>query len=533
LEKSEGRNPKAEGSAEKSGLWYVLALFLFALGLMSKPMLVTLPFVLLLLDYWPLGRWEGKSKVQSPESKVKSQTSEVQVSMLGSLVLEKIPFFILSAVSSVITFLVQKEAGAIRSFAKLPLGGRIENGFVAYARYLGKAFWPQHLALPYLDPGHWPWVKVAGAAALVAGLSVVAVCSARRLPFLYTGWFWFIGMLVPVLGLVQAGTQSLADRYTYLPLAGLFVALVWGAASVLSKISFGPWLTALAALALLAACAAGTRTQLSYWRTSETLFRHALEASRDNYVAHDNLGFYLYEHGLPEEAIEHYHEALRINPSDANTLNNLGTALAMRKQFGEAIKCYEAALLAKPGYTDAHVNLGAALNQIGRSDEAIEQYAQALRYAPEDAQAHNNLANVLMTKGRADEAVEHYRQALRSDPNLTQAWNNLGLALAEKGQYAEAIPCFQQALRLKPNNAQLHGNLGDVLAAMGAHDQAGEHYVKALELAPNDPDLNLALGRSLARSGRREEAAGYLRRALELKPDFEEARRELRALSPP
>jgi tetratricopeptide (TPR) repeat protein len=548
----------------KSKLYYALALLAFVLGLMSKPMLVTLPFVLLLLDYWPLGRLPNFSSPVSDGHPHVSNFAPLtsRLSPLLPLLWEKIPFFVLSAISSVVTLFAQSKA--MGSLATFPIAARLENVIVSYARYLGKTFWPAELALPYPHPGQWPIVWVISAVAIVAGLSAAALRFGRKMPFVITGWFWFLGTLIPVIGLVQVGAQSMADRYTYVPLVGLFILLVWGADAALARWHLPEIVARAAAAMVLGACAIRTADQLRYWQNSETLFRHSIAITKNNPLAYSNLGYYLYNHGHWEEAIEDYHQALRMNPSDyasydnlgfcyynqghleeaitnyqqalrinpndANTLNNLGTALTRRKQLPEAIQCYEAALRARPDYPDAHNNLGVVLDEIGRTGEAIRHYNMALRLAPDDVQAHNNLANALAGQGQVNEAINHYRQALRLNPDFTQALNNLGWMLAGQSEYGEAIACYTRALKLKPDDEVLHKNLGNILARMGRNDEAVRQYTEALRLEPSDAEAHFGLGRALAQRGGHDEAVAHLREALRIRPDYTEAKRELQAL---
>ena len=528
----EGTRQQAEGRSPASSGAYWLALIFFALGLMSKPMLVTLPLTLLLLDYWPLNRVPGAGCRVSGERQGACGLTP-RASRLARLLLEKWPFFLLSLASCVVTFLVQRSAGAVSSLQGLSAGARVGNALVAYARYLGKMFWPVDLAIPYPHPGHWPAIQVLGAAVLIAGLTAAALWLGRKQPCVISGWLWFLVTLLPVIGLVQVGHQSLADRYTYVPLIGLFVVIAWGAGAAAERWHWPrPALAAIAVL-VLAAGAARTRDQLRHWTDSGTLFRHALAVTEKNFVAHDNLGFYLFSRGDQAGALDHYREALRIRPNDPNTLNNLGSLFLARKQYAEAIRCYETALQAKPDFADAHLNLGAALFESGQPQEALPHYTAALRLAPDSAQAHNNLANLLVAQGKTDDAIARYRQALDLNPNLPEALNNLGWLLAAKGRFDEAIADYEKAVQLRPDDELFHKNFGDTLAAVGRTDAALEQYTAALRLMPNYAEGHCALGQLLKRLGRSDEAAAHFSEALRLKPDYPEARRALESLAPP
>src|ERR1035437_7445573 len=316
---------KSKVQCPKSKVFYGLTLLFFAFSLMSKPMLVTLPFLMLLLDYWPLKRFT-----------------------ILRLVREKMPFFMLSVASCVVTFIVQQKGGAVVKLARIPMTGRIENAFVAYARYLDKTLWPASLANPYPHPGHWEFPLMIYSVVLVAGLSAIAVLFARRFPFFFTGWFWFVGTLVPVIGLVQVGGAAMADRYSYLPLVGLFVILAWGGGELwLQRCWPKPFIVLVAGL-LLVAGAWQTRIQVGYWQNTETLFQHALAVTQNNIVACNKLGSFYSRQGRMTEAMDYYARALQINPDDADVLYDLGNAFAQRGDWDNAISSYRHALQVTP-----------------------------------------------------------------------------------------------------------------------------------------------------------------------------------------
>ncbi len=532
----EGRNPKAEGrrasvkaneAADHASrithhaspfdsplLYYVLALGLFALGLMSKPMLVTMPFVLLLLDYWPLQR-------------LRLSTLNSQL----STVLEKLPFLALSLGSCIVTFVVQRKGGAVST--SLTLWERLANALVCYVRYLGKMLWPENLSVLYPHPGHWPMWRVAACAALLLLLTAAVVLGARRRPFLAMGWFWFLGTLVPVIGLVQVGIQSMADRYSYVPLIGLFILVAWGVSEAIPPRSWRAPVLAVGAGLVLSACAILTFRQVQYWRDSEALFTHAVQVTEKNYLAYNNLGYYLSGKGNVDGAMENYRKSLAINPNYEDALNNLGYAFAGRKQYLEAIPLYERALRVRPEHPEVHNNLGNALSEIGRVDEAIAHYLVTLRQKPEHADAHNNYGIALAMKGQLKEAISHFHAAIRYKPSYASAHSNLGNALAVQHQFSEAIGEFQESLRLNPEDAQAHNNLANVLAEQGHLEQAVPHYQKALALNANNPEAHFNLALALLRQGKREDAIAHLTEALRLKPDYAAARQQLASLAPP
>jgi protein O-mannosyl-transferase len=460
---------------------YVLALFCYALGLMSKPMLVTLPFVLLLLDIWPL------------ERVALSNWKEVK----WPLVREKIPFFFLSALSCVVTFLAQRRSGAVFSVADFPLSGRLANAFVSYGRYLGKTLWPSSLAVPYPFAAHWPAGLVLFSVLLVAGLSVVAVKLGGFRPFVPVGWFWFLGTMVPVIGIIQTGEQSMADRYTYLPLVGIFVVFVWGAAEASRK-----WLVPGTVLlvptgALLLGCGIVTRNQLSFWQNTETLLRHTLTVTSDNWIANDILGDALAKKNRPAEAIDYYNKGLEINPGDPIGLCRLGEAYAM----------------------------------LGDGDKAMAYFDNSLRIRPNNPEALYNLGNVFAKRGDWDRAIPNYRRSLDFAPDQPDVLNNLGMAMSVKKQYPEAVTNFEAALKLAPDSVDAHNNLGTVLFLQGRYEQAIEHYREASRLAPNNPQISSNLGDALAKAGRFSEAAQSYQTALGLNPGDSRIRAKLQALS--
>jgi tetratricopeptide (TPR) repeat protein len=361
------------GKRHGSG-FYWLALAFFALGLMSKPMLVTLPFVLLLLDDWPWGRWRMTS-------------AREWRARLPGLAWEKAPFFMLSGLSCIVTLLVQQQGEAMKFMGRFPPGGRLENVFVSYLRYLGQTFWPANLAVLYPHPGHWPLLTTVAAATLILAVSLaVIIRPGKKYRYLGTGWFWFLGTLIPVIGVIQVGAQAMADRYVYVPLIGIFVMVSWGVFQVLQGLKFPRMAMFFIAGVVLAASACQSRKQLNYWQNDETLFRHAVAATKNNVVAHFMLGLSLSDAGRVDEAIKNYREALAIAPNDtfaAHIRCNLGNALDRAGQPAEAEKEFREALRIDPDFFLAHYNLGVFWERLGRREEAIEQFAIALRLQPE------------------------------------------------------------------------------------------------------------------------------------------------------
>jgi protein O-mannosyl-transferase len=497
--------------SSKSNLWYGASLGMFVLGLMSKPVLVvTLPCVLLLLDYWPLRRLEPS-------------TLYSQLVTVWRLVREKVPFFVLAAAASGMTVLAEEQRGALASNAGLPLGARSGNGLISYCRYLGNLFWPTDLAVFYPRPGDWPLEQVLLAGGVLLGLSVLFFMQRRRYPYLLVGWLWFLGVLVPVIGLVQAGAQAMADRFTYVPSLGVLILAIWGTNELTRHWRYHGQALSVVAAAAVMLCMALTRQSLGYWKDDEALFRHALEVTESNWLAHNNLGYALGKRGQSDEAIRQYQAAIRLKPNYAEAHSNLGAALNNKGQIDEAIRQFQETMRLKPNVADVHSNLGAALDKKGQSDEAIRQYHEALRLKPDHAEAHNNLGAALGKKGQVDEAIRQYQEALRLKPDYAEAHNNLGTALGRKGQSDEAIRHYQEALHLKPNYAEAHNNLGLALGQKGQVDEAIRHYREALRLKPDLADAHYNLGAALDDKGQTDEAIRHYQAALRLKPDYAEA----------
>jgi tetratricopeptide (TPR) repeat protein len=423
----------APAAKRKAIICYCLTLLLFALGLMSKPMVVTLPFVLLLLDYWPLGRFDRQGWV--------------------SLAIEKTPFFLLTIAASSITFIVQKTTGAVGSTAAFPWGARLANTLVSYCCYIGKLLWPENLSVFYPYPGHWPVMTVLAAGLLLLGVTGLVIVLRRSSPWLLVGWLWFIGVLVPVIGLVQVGKQAMADRYSYIPSIGLFILISWGVNELTKNLPYRAMLLSVAGAAAIGICSALTLRQLSYWKDSEALFRHAVEVNRNNGMALANLGAALLRQGRWDEAIIPLRKSLKINPA-------LG---------------------------DAHNFLGAALKAQGKLDEALGEFQQAIQLNPSAPDPYSNLGDTLAQKGQLDAAIPQFEKALEFDPDSDEIRCDLGMALLLKGETKEAILQFQAALSVNPRCAEAQYDLGYAYEYLGHTPEAISHYQRALELQPDYP----------------------------------------------
>ena len=484
--------------------YYCLAVLFFALGLLAKTMLVTVPFVLLLLDYWPLKRSNAPT------------LQRFNASTLKRLLVEKIPFFALSALACVATFVVQQQGGAVRQLTAYPLTARLENVFVSYARYLGKTFWPAGLANPYPYVEHWPLVEVLLAAALLVGLSAAALRWRRRFPFAAVGWFWFVGMLVPVIGVVQVGNQSLADRYTYLPQIGLCILVAWGAVAVCGAWHWRRVALGSAAGLVLAGLLAASYLQTGYWKDSVSLWTHTLDCTAANDIAHHNLGNALTDRGNLDQAIEQYQLALKLDPASADIRIDFANALGKQGKMAEAIQYYEQALQLDPDSAKAHFDLGNVLAGQGKWAEAIQHYERAVELMPNQAAMHINLGNVLAQQGQWDEATEQYQRALQLDPNQPVAQMNLGNALLRRGKTTEAIQHLERAVELNPDYAEGQYNLANALNQQGYAAEAIRRYELALLLNPDFAQAHYFLAVVLAGQGKRAEAIPHFQQALDL-----------------
>jgi protein O-mannosyl-transferase len=488
----------ARGNSARS-LWYITVLILLALGLMCKPTLVTVPFVLLLLDYWPLGRSQSSPSIGRGITKEK----------WSWLVFEKLPLFVLSAASCVATLLAQKQA--LDASLKPAFGERVGNALVSYVIYLGQMIWPARLAVLYPYPeDHLKVAPVILALLLLLVISVAFFLWRKRYPFLLVGWLWYLGMLVPMIGIIQVGSQVRADRYTYLPQIGLYLLVAWSAMALFDHWPRSRVVLAGAASLMITALITRSYFQTSYWQDTETLWKHAAATTSNNYIASNNLAQFLFQSGRFDEAIAECQRALKIKPDFAAAHNNLGAALVKNQRDDNG-----------------------ARRQHGAVDEAIAHYRRALQINPDFAQAHGNLGTALLLKGQMDEAIAHYQKALEIAPNYAEARYSLGNAFLAEGRYSESIANYEAALRIRPDYFEAHYNLGRVLATIGNDRQALEEFNEAVRINGDSAEVHCTLGFLLGRMGHREEAVAHLAEALRLKPDYENAKQQLRELGAP
>jgi protein O-mannosyl-transferase len=442
---------------------YLFALLLFGIGLMAKPMLVSLPFVLLLLDYWPLGRFAERR--------------------IFGLLIEKLPFLAFSIASSVVTLFAQHGVHAVMPLDLAPIFVRAQNATLACLAYIGKLFWPSSLAVFYPYDRHPSLLFAFLSLAAVVIVSAAAILIRRHKPYVLAGWFWFLVTLAPVIGIVQVGGQSMADRYTYIPLIGVFVILAWGGWDALNWLRIPPFVQALSASIALVLCAGLTRAQLRHWHDSIALFQHALNITATNDLAEANLGFALAEQGQHDKAIVHYKAVLKNHPrASATVWNNFGKSLVATGKLQEAINAFQNALKIDPSMSVAHQNLGLALARTGKQQESLIHLGEAVRLEPEDGKVHNIYAVMLGAAGRTEEAMQEFQTALRLAPDSPATHANLANLLAKLHARNEAIAHYSEALRLDPAFVEAHYNIASLLREEGRTEDAAARCVAALQV---------------------------------------------------
>ena len=481
---------------------YLLSLLSFLLGLMSKPMLVTLPVVMLLMDYWPLNRCSNREERQGWKV----------------LVGEKIPFIVCSLLSCIVTIRGQSAFGAMADLERYPFLLRGENALVSYVTYITKSFWPRDLAVFYPFPSSIPLWQVIGSFFLLASVTVAVLRIGRRRPYLPVGWFWFLVTLLPVIGLTQVGSQAMADRFAYIPGTGLFIMVAWGIPPLTCGMRQQKLILACAAVMLLIAATAMTWHQLGYWKDNVTLYRHSLDVTSGNILICGNLGTALVEKGDPDGAIPVLREALRISPDFAYGHHSLGIAYAEKGNLDSAIGEYREALRLTPRDGKIHYNLGVALSGKGDPDGAIRELQSALSLTPDDGQSHYYLGRLLARKGLLDAAVGEYRAALALRPDDLNAHINLGIAFLAQGDPDAAIRQYRAALRINPESKDAHNNLGVALSGKGELDAAIREFREVLSTRPDDIDAHGNLGAAFARKGELDAAIVEFREVLRVSP---------------
>jgi len=525
---------------------YLVVVASFALGLMAKPMLVTLPFVLLLLDYWPLERFASKKPAQpiraeetSPVSTGRKKrktgkhalTNIVKIekpagkilkwATIRPLVMEKIPLFALAAVSCVVTYIAQNKSGAVASIEIYTPAIRITNAFVSYFFYIAKTIWPHNLAVFYPHPGLWPLWQVLGATLFLVAVTYAVIRMAKQFPCLPVGWFWFTGTLVPVIGIMQVGAQAMADRYTYIPSIGLFVMAAWGIPEIFRKRRYGKEVLAATSALCLLAFLILTWRQVGYWRDSITLYDHALEVTEGNYLIYNNRGLTYYDLGNHKRAIEDFDRAVQFRPRFAPAYANRGNALTHLGDYAQAIRDFDMAIKIDPLYAQAWTNRGNAYSAAGNYTRGIEDLSRAIEINPENAQAYSDRGAAWAGIGNQKQALEDFNRAIGIDPRYAEAYCNRGLFYQSHGEYRKAIDDYDKAIEYNTaHKAEAFCGRGVAYEHLGDHRSAINDYEKAIEINPQYADAYLDRGITYLGLGDRLRTVQDFDKAIQINPEY-------------
>jgi tetratricopeptide (TPR) repeat protein len=556
-----------------SSVFRYLAVFIFfALGLMAKPVLVTLPFTLLLLDYWPLQRFEQKKQAQEIRTEASKQGAGTPASagvtssrrksggkrgplsaderkgesgkkrtgqgmveeekpaahknqwaLVRPLLLEKIPLLALAALSCIVTYFAQKKGGAVVSFEGIPTGVRIANAWVSYIIYIGKTIWPNNLAVFYPHPGLRPLWQVLGAVLFLGAVTFAVIRTAKRFPYLAMGWLWFAGTLVPVIGIVQVGVQAMADRYTYIPLIGLFVMAAWGIPELLKKWRYRKEaLFALSAL-ILPCFFIVTWSQVGYWRNSIALFDYALRVTSHNVLIQRARGSVYDKMGNYTKAIEDYDRAIEINPKYAEAYNDRGITYGKLGNYRRAIEDYDRAIEIYPKYASAYLNRGAAYSELGNQGQAISDYDRGVEFDPENADAYDSRGAAYAKLGDHRKAISDYDRAIEINPKHAGAYNGRGAAYYKLGNRNQALSDYDRAIEISPEYAEAYYNRGVLCQGLGKYRQAIENYNTAIEIAPENAEAYIDRGVAYGKLGDYRQAISDFAMAIEINPKHAEA----------
>lgn len=483
---------------------YIILLLVYGLCILTKPTVVVVPFVLLLLDFWPLRR--------------------INRSTAGGAIIEKIPLFFLAAFLSVVTILAQKSGGAIRTTPYFAFEFRLANAIVSYSRYLIKLVYPVNLAVFYPHPG----TKIALwqpllALAVLAAVTGTVFYFGRRYRYLITGWLWYVGTLVPVIGLVQSGDQAMADRYMYLPVVGPLIMIAWTMSETVRKRRYRRSVLFVISGVVLFVLIIITRNQVRCWQNDFTLFGHAIDVTKNNDSMHYSIAYAFQQTGQFEKAIEHYEDAVRIEPRDYRSMNNLAVLLLMQGKTDEALKFLEKAVQLNNHFTDAINNLGLALREKGRTDEAMEKWQQVLALEPGQPNAHYNIAVTMLHNGKYSQAIEHFNKTLEKKKDSAEVYNYLGTAYTALGQFKAAIDSYNEALKLSPDDINnVEANIAVALTKWGKAEQAAQIWRGILSRDPENYVAHYGLGRFLAEKKEFDGAIEHFSKVLQAKPDWYE-----------
>ncbi|QTA81913.1 Tetratricopeptide repeat-containing protein [Desulfonema limicola] len=503
--------------AEKpSVLKYISVFFCMLAGLMAKPMLVTLPCVFVLLDYWPLKRLVIFKKVENREYSSKNNFPK---QLFYYLILEKIPLLMLSFASVSIFWSSLEYYDNIISKDAIPVKLRLANAAVSYLSYIKKMIWPSNLSVFYTYPDYIPSWKALSAFFILLIITFAAFYRIKKNPYLITGWLWYMGTLFSVSGITQNGLwPEMADRWAYVPLVGIYIIIAWECPRVLKNYAFRKKILYTGSCIILAAFMVCTYFQAKHWTNTFTLFKNAVNIDPDNWVAHNSLGVFLAEHGKIDDAILHFSRSLQINPSYAFTYNNLGTALAEKGRFDKASEQFLMALKLDPDYTEPYYNLGLIYTEKGDTEQAVKYFFKVLNIDPEHKKTYNKLM-LLIKKMSASDKLKYYSRLLNIMPDSYEINNYTGVLLAQQGKADKAVKYFIKALNLKPGYEQAHINLGNTFARLKDLNKAVIHFSKALQINPGNGTTYYRLGTSYAQKGDIETAVKYFKQALQINPD--------------
>lgn len=476
---------------------HIGVLLCFILAVMSKPMAVTLPFALLLLDYWPLDRLRIGKGDQSPRAFTAPRLMAIRENVrISHLLIEKASLFSIAVVISSFTLFSVWGSKSLSSLESLPLIVRLENAAVSYIGYISKMIWPNPLAVLYPHPMTFPVWKVVCAAFLLLAITILVTLGRKKHPYLIAGWLWYLITLFPVIGLFQAGTQSMADRFMYMPMIGLCIMVIYGISGAYHKwrYNYKGLTLAVLSVSLVITLMVLTRAQVKLWRNSETLFKHTLQVTNNNYFIHNYLGAALAAEGKDKEALIHFSRALEINPHYAHAHSNLGALLLRQDKYREAIPPLVAALQIESDCVEAHTNLGIILSKYGKVKEAMGHFSEAIRINPKYEEAYFNLGKILLEMTKYEEAIHYFNKTLSLNPRNPKTYNNLGLSLLGLGDAEKAMDCYHKALHINPRDADTHCNLGSLFIRQKKYEKAIFHLSEVLRINPNDSEINFTLG---------------------------------------
>ena len=494
---------------------YSLVISFFILGLLSKPMLVTLPFVLLLLDYWPLRRFHFQKEAEG------SRQNFFNIKHIN--IIEKIPLFVIAAASSIMTFFAQKAGAVMVSLAFIPIETRVANAITSYVSYIVRLFVPLNLSCIYPHPLVISWEKLLLSVTLLMIISAFAIKNIKKAPYFIVGWLWFLGTLVPVIGLVQVGMQSMADRYMYIPSIGLLLIISWGASEIIQKKKAAKKVSETVAIIGIILMVIISWKQIAYWENSEKLFKRALQVTDNNYIAHHKLGAYFSTQGREENAIKNYLKSIQIDPGFHDSYFNLGLLYYHQGEMEKAVSNLLKAAAIKPDYADTYSILGAAFFQKKDYEKAEENYLKEVKIAPDRIDANFNVGAVYLCLDKIDEAIAFFKKTIDLRPDFVNGYHYLGLSFDKKGQGEKALEYYQIALGIKPDSMKIRFLVAKKMMEQKKFAKAADQYSSILRLNPNNANAMHKKGVALSKLGDIDNAIKYYSKAIKLEPKFAEA----------